>query len=121
MNLHGLVSQQIGRINPFTKATLRQSTGYEITADGTQTPTYREWDVSIQVQALSTDELQRVDGLNLQGNKQGVYLNGNWNGVVRASRMGGDLLVFGGQTWLVVSVIESWPDWCKLLVLQQVP
>lgn len=119
MNLHQIVSGAIGRVNPFIPATLRQSTGYTTNPDGSRTPTYTDTVVSIQVQALSTDDLMKVDGLNLQGNKQAVYLGGQWNGVVRVGKQGGDLLRFNGQTWLAVIVLENWPDWTKLAVVLQ--
>jgi hypothetical protein len=119
MNLHAMVAPLIGRVNPFISGTLRQSTGYTTAADGTQIPQYRDWPVSLQVQELTTNDLQKLDGLNIQGIRNGVYLNGNWNGVVRASREGGDILLFDGQIWLVAVVVESWPNWTRLGVVQQ--
>jgi len=38
---------------------------------------------------------------------------------VRPLAKGGDLLDFGGQTWLVTAVLETWPDWCKVGVTLQ--
>lgn len=120
MNLHAVVSGAIGVVNPFISAQLYQSTGYTIAADGTQIPTYAApVRAAIQVQALSSDELKQVEGLGVQGNKQAVYLNGNWNGLVRPDRRGGDLLKFGDQTYLVITVLENWPDWTKLAVVLQ--
>lgn len=119
MNLHQMVSGAIGSINPFIPAIMLQSTGYTTAADGSRTPTFDEIPVSIQVQALSTDDLRQLDGLNIQGQKNGVYLSGNWNGVVRVGKQGGDLIQFGGQTWLAVTVLENWPDWTKLAVVLQ--
>lgn len=120
MNLHQMVAGAIGMVNPFIKAELLRSTGYTTNPDGTRTPTY---DVihngMIQVQSLSSDDLKQIEGLGIQGSKNGVYLNGDWNGVVRANRAGGDLLKFNDQTWLTVTVLESWPDWSKLLVVLQ--
>ena len=120
MNLHQMAAGYIGMVNPFTRADLLRSTGYTTNPDGTRTPTY---DVihngMVQVQALSTDDLKQIEGLNIQGAKKGVYLNGNWNGVVRANRQGGDILKFNGQTWLAVTVLENWPDWTKLAVVLQ--
>lgn len=40
MNLHGIVSGQIGAVNPFVPLTLRHSTGTATSAAGRQTPTY---------------------------------------------------------------------------------
>lgn len=116
-----MVAGGIGVVNPFTRAELWQSVGYIVDAsgDGTQVPQYRVTSLLVQVQALSNDELHRLDGLNLQANKQAVYLSGDWNGVLRAGEQGGDLLKFGGQTWLVTVVLENWPDWTKVAVTLQ--
>ena len=120
MNLHQIVSGAIGVVNPFISAQLYQSTGYTLAADGTQIPTYAApVRAAIQVQALSSDELKQVEGLNVQGNKQAVYLNGNWNGLVRPDRRGGDLLKFGDATYLVITVLENWDSWTKLAVVLQ--
>lgn len=120
MNLHGIVSGIISTVNPMITATLEQSTGYTTNDDGTQVPSYAApVRASVQVQALSSDELRLVEGLNQQGNKQAVYLNGNWQGLVRPDRRGGDLLKINGDTYLVLTVLENWPDWTKLAVVLQ--
>jgi hypothetical protein len=119
MNLHQMVAGAIGSINPFISATMLRSTGYTTAADGIRTPTFDTIPVSVQVQALSTDDLRQLDGLNIQGQKNAVYLSGNWNGAVRVGKQGGDLIKFGGQTWLAVTVLENWPDWTKLAVVLQ--
>ena len=120
MNLHGIVSGIISTVNPMITATLEQSTGYTTSDDGTQVPSYAApVRASVQVQALSSDELRLVEGLNQQGNKQAVYLNGNWQGLVRPDRRGGDLLKINGDTYLVLTVLENWPDWTKLAVVLQ--
>ena len=119
MILHQIVSGAIGRINPHTSAIWRKSTGYSTSDSGEQIPVYEDQPVTIQVQALSGDELRQIDGLNIQGSKVAVYLNGQERGVVRTGQRGGDLFVFGNQTWLTIQVLENWPDWTKLaLVLQ---
>ena len=120
MNLHQIVSGAIGVVNPLIPATLMRNASYATDADGTQIPTYETIsDVMIQVQSLSNDELRQLDGMNIQGNKNAVYLNGQWGGIVRVGQRGGDLLVFQGQTWLAVIVLENWPDWTKLAVTLQ--
>lgn len=119
MNLHGIVSAAIGSVNPFTPAVLRQSTGYTTAPDGTQVPSYTDTPLMVQVQAFSTDELRQLDGLNIQGNSTSIYVGGNWNGIIRTERQGGDLVVMKGQTWLVVKVLEDWPDWTRLAIVLQ--
>lgn len=117
--MHDIVSGAIGLVNPFIKATLRRSTGYTTNSDFTRTPTYEDTVLLVQVQSLSTDELQQIEGLNIQGNKSAVYLRGRWNGTIRAGKQGGDILKFHGKIWLAVIVLENWPTWTKLAVVEQ--
>lgn len=121
MNLHQLASRAISAVNPFVRAEVRISTGYTEASDGTRTPLYgAAIPAVVQVQPLSADEMHQVDGLNIQGIKRAIYLNGRWDGLVRPDRKGGDLVtMLGGDTWLVVVVLEYWPDWCKVAVTLQ--
>lgn len=129
MNLHGLVSGVVGTVNPFVPATLMRSTGYTTAADGKRTPTYSNSSQSVQVQALSAREIQHLDGLNITGVLRKVFLNGDWRSVYRPGNGGGDKFQFAssapvpvnlqGTTWLVVQVLETWPDWCSLAIQLQ--
>lgn len=120
MDLHTIVSGAISQVNAFVPATLRQSTGYTTAADGTQVPSYTETQMMIQVQGLSGDDLKQMDGLNIQGTKNAVYLSGpDWNGAVRVGKQGGDILIFNNQIWLVIQQLEGWPNWVKLAVVLQ--
>jgi hypothetical protein len=117
--MHGLVSGAIGAVNPFVPATIMQSSGYTNNSDGSRTPTYTETAMRIQVQSLTSGELARLDGLNIQGVMKAVYLTGRWHGAVRVGKQGGDLFKFYGQTWLAVQVLEGWRTWSKLAVVLQ--
>lgn len=126
MNLHGIVSGAISVVNPFVFTTLKRSAGYTTAADGTRTPLFNDIPgISVQVQALTYSDLQHLDGLNIQGVRRAVYLNGAAMAVVRPLQAGGDLFVFPdctlpeGNTWLVAYVLESWPDWCKCALTLQ--
>ncbi|SDR17632.1 hypothetical protein [Paraburkholderia tuberum] len=129
MNLHGIVSPIIAAVNPMTDATLRRSAGYDTGPDLRQVPKYADTGVTAQVQALTAMELQHIAGLNLQGVLRAAYLYGNVQGVVQGDKKGGDLVLFAdddgvradlrGTTWLVVQVLETWPDWCKVVLCQQ--
>lgn len=127
MDLHSIVSGAIGTVNPFILASIQMSNGYTIAPGGKQTPVYLSAvNQLIQVQALQHDDLVQLDGLNIQGERRAIYLEGFWSGVIRPDSKGGDLLTFpeypGGpsRTWLVVFVFEHWPDWSKLAVTLQV-
>jgi len=126
MNLHGIVRGAITSVNPDVLATLRRPTGEYTTApDGLRTPEYDErTDVPIQVQALSGKDVQHMDALNIQGVLRSVHLDGDWQGVFRPDGLGGDLFTFGyagapARTWLVVQVMETWPDWSRVVVQLQ--
>jgi hypothetical protein len=126
MNLRNIVRGAITSINPDVLATIMQSTGYTIDTDGTQVPQYTIVDnVPVQVQALSNDELHQLEGLNIQGNKFGVYLNGDYSGLIRRTGQGGDLVVLYGTVWLATIVLENWgipgtaDAWVKLAITQQ--
>jgi hypothetical protein len=121
MNLQGQVSRCVTAVNTTQYITIMQSAGYTTDTDGTQDPAYTNFtNVPAQVQALSGEELRQVDGLNLQGIKQAVYIAGSWAGIVRKTGRGGDMLVINGVTWLVAMVLENWSDWTKLAVVQQI-
>lgn len=126
MNLHQIVRGAIGAINPEISATLLASTGYAIAPGGKRTAAYTAYEgVMIQVQAVAGKDLEHVNNLNLQGVLRSVHLNGNWNGVVRPDGKGGDIMQFpltaGGtlRDWLIVNVVESWPDWTHVIVQLQ--
>lgn len=121
MNLHGMAVGAISAINPMVKLTVRVSTGYTTDANHQRVPSYKPpVTVMGQVQPLTWRDIQHLDGLNLQGNRQAVYINGQVDGLVRPDNKGGDLITMeDGSVWLVVQMLETWPDWCKAAVVLQ--
>lgn len=124
MNLHALAVSVVAAVNPQTPATVRLCTGYTTAADGKRVPDYDDFPgVPVQVQALQYQDILKVDALNIQGVRNKVYLNGNWNGLVRRDRKGGDLIVIAtgpsAGVWLIAVVLESWPDWTSAAVTLQ--
>lgn len=113
----------IAAVNPHQPATLQLSTGPGPTAsDGSRSPTYaRAIDVTAQVQSLSTSDLRKLEGMNIQGSQRAIYLNGMMNAVQRLNQLGGDLVTLqDGSTWLTTAVLEGWDTgWCKISVVQQ--
>lgn len=120
MNLHAAVSGVIGAVNPFVPVSIQQSTGYTTNPDGKQVPTYTPVSTTGQKQALTGGDILRLNSLNVQGVSEKMYLNGNYEGLIRATGKGGDLLTFNGQTYLVAAVLERWPDWCCVALTMQV-
>jgi hypothetical protein len=125
MNLRGLANQLTSQINPNQAITWVQNTGYTTNAAGKRTPTTTSSSISAQVQALSGRDLDHMDGMNVQGVMRTVFMYGNPQGVVRVDSKGGDMLQFpeipGGanRNWLVTQVIETWPNWAKVVVTLQ--
>lgn len=123
MNLHGLVSGVVGTVNPPTSGYIRRSTGYATAASGKRTPAYAAafGPVTMQVQPLSTKQIEHVDSLNLQGVFRSIYINGEVTAVDRQTQTGGDLVLFDRSTWLVVEVTEAWTQsgWTRAIVSKQ--
>lgn len=126
MNLNNLVSGAISTINPWVTATLQRSTGSTKDSSYHRTPAYSTPEqIRAQVQSLSMGELSQIEGLNLQGEKRAIYIDGLWEGVSRAESKGGDLVTLSdASVWLVVHVLENWSlmsGWSKVAVVRQLP
>lgn len=125
MNLHGIVRGAITSVNPDINATLLRSNGYTTDEAGMQVPEFLRFNGKIQVQGVSASDMRNTDYLNIQGVLRAVYLRGNWAGVVRADKKGGDILKFAQvpgtaiQDWKIVAVKETWPDWSSVIVWLQ--
>jgi hypothetical protein len=121
MNLNAIVSGAISAVNPMELATIQISTGYTTNPDGTRVPTYQPArQVLCQIQSLAYNDLFQLDGLNIQGVKRKIYINGHWDGVIRADGKGGDVLTMpNGDVYLVVLVLEHWAQWSSLAVTLQ--
>lgn len=120
MDLRGLANGVTTTVNPNQTVTVLRSTGFTTGAGAKQVPSYAA-PVSgpAQIQALDADDIKQLDGLNIQGTIRAIYLRGTLAGVVRPNQTGGDLVTIGGATWLVVKVLESWPDWTKAAICLQ--
>lgn len=126
MNLHHIVRGAIGSVNPDRTVTYQASTGFTTDSTGKRIPTYDILeDVSAQIQGVSGREVQLLMAMGIQGVLRSVHLYGNAQGVVRPDEKGGDLMVFAqvpgeiDQTWKVVKVMETWPDWSRVIVCLQ--
>lgn len=122
MNLRALANAATRTINPNTDVTAKISSGYTIDpVTRKQIPAYTTTTGQANIQALDGDALKQLDGLNIQGTIRAAYLYGALAGVIRPDSKGGDLMEFHGQSWLVVKVLETWPDWCKVAIAYQGP
>lgn len=119
MNLNAIAGGIVSAVNPWTPATVQISSGATTDARGKQTPKYLipPLTVSAQVQALSFRDIQQINGLNLQGIRVAIYLNGEVDGLVRVNKKGGDLITIAtgphAGVYLVALVLEQWQDWVR--------
>jgi hypothetical protein len=131
MNLRGLVNTITRAVNANVTATILRNAGADSKPGGIRIPRYGKFPITVQVQALSYSDLQQLEGLNIQGTRRAVYLDGAAFSLVRVAQKGGDLLIFErgllpeGTTWLVVHVLEQWQDgrsgaaWAKVAITLQ--
>jgi hypothetical protein len=122
MDLRGLANGVTSTINPNETVTVLRSTGYTIGAGAKQVPAFAAPVTGpAQVQALDANDIKQLDGLNIQGTIRAIYLRGTLAGVVRPNQTGGDIVKRKNETesWLVVKVLESWPDWTKAAIVLQ--
>jgi len=100
------------------------------TGTGQRTPLYTTTTgLQMQVQAVASDDLEHIDGLNISEINRVVYINGLIQGLDRPGVNGGDLLLIptgltpgqANDTWLVKGVVEGWdsPGWTKVVVVLQ--
>ena len=124
-NVRALANKYIQVTNKNQQINWVQSNGYVTDDAGKRTPKTITLTVDAQVQALSATDLKHIDGLNITGVMRSVYMYGNAAGVVRVDQLGGDILVFpecaGGcnRNWLITQVMETWSDWCHVIVTLQ--
>lgn len=128
IDVHSLANQAVQQVNTDTSVVWVQSTGgYTTDATGHRTPTTATQTVQANVQGVSAEDLKHLDGLNIQGVMRSVHLYGNVQGAVRADSQGGDILRFpevpgsAVRNWRVVTVMETWPTWCRVIAVLQNP
>lgn len=128
MDLRGIANQVSDTVNPNIPVIVQSSTGFTTGAGLRQVPFYTPTAGFAQVQALDNSDLKQLDGLNIQGSIRAIYFKGVLAGVVRANTQGGDLVLIAPGpavppalvgTWLIVKVLESWPNWSKAAITLQ--
>jgi hypothetical protein len=120
MYLRGIANQVSQLVNPNIMVTVLVSTGYTVGAGHRQIPSYADPVTGpAQVQAMDSVDLKQMEGLNIQGVIKAIYLRGVLAGVIRPDSTGGDIVQIEGRDWLVVKVLEGWPDWTKAAIVLQ--
>lgn len=126
MNLRQIANSITCGVNPNIQATLRQNNGFTYADDGSQVPSYNELEVTVQVQALNTQDLIHLGNMAQQGQYTTVYINGLLDAQIRSLSKGEDILIFNPPretttaTWRVVLVAEGCSgSWTGVLVCRQ--
>lgn len=115
-----MVRGVVGAVNPDIPVTIMPSAGSAEDDTGRVIPAYGATISAYgQKQPLTGRDIERFQQQNIQGVTCKMHLNGNYEGLFRVLGKGGDLLQFGGQTYLVASVMERWPDWCCVALTMQ--
>lgn len=119
IDLFGIAGGLTEVINPFTQATLRVFERNDDDFD--RTSIYRDVPVEIEVQSLSGSDLQHIADLNQTSEMRAVYIRGRVSPLSEALQLGGDILIFNNNEWLVTQLIEEWGngEWRKVIVTLQ--
>lgn len=128
INLRGIANSAIQQINANQLIKISAPNGWTVDPDTLlQKPSYTEHQAMGNVQALSSDDLNQIAGLNQEGTLRAVYLYGNWGGVLRPEQLPNTVLKFSTnqsgivaeREWNVFKVLEEWQTWCKVAVVLQ--
>jgi hypothetical protein len=126
MNLNFLAGGVAAAVNPQMRVKVQVSTGWTLSpnGDGSRIPSYAPpVYVFGQIQPVTWRDIQHLDGLNLQGTRRVIYLNGRIEGLVRPTNQGGDLITLPDKSvWLVTLIIEGWSPtagWTKAAIQLQ--
>jgi len=128
VNLNQIVAPLINAVSPSQPVFVYLSTGPGATAaDGSRSPTFDPpFEATMQIQPITTGDLRKLEGLNVQGVTDKLYLNGQLRGLQRINQLGGDLVILrDGTTYLVKAVLEAWrfvsagQGWCCVAVVLQ--
>ncbi|WP_337137027.1 hypothetical protein [Morganella morganii] len=120
-----LANTTVQCVNKNLPAVLMANDGYEIDESGRQIAKYTESDISVQLQSLSTQDLEHLGVINQQGEFIYGYVSGKISALRRAKQKGQDKLRFtaygedDASIWNVTKVIESYPSWAKVLLWRQ--
>ncbi len=130
LNLRNIANSVTRTVNPNVWATIRHSTGYTTGDDGTQVPSFTEFAVPVQVQPITTGDIQKLEALNIQGVHRAIYVSAEVEAQIRVDKQGGDQIVFPAgvmpedndspTTWIVTAVLEVFGNrWRKIAVTLQ--
>ena len=109
-------------VNENVMATLKVSTGYDISPSGDQIPKYAEYQRELQLQSMDSEDLQHYGFANNQGLFMSAYADGMIDVLNRDEQLGTTIVEtqkYGSstiRTWQVVKIAESYNDWVKIII-----
>ena len=125
MNLSAIANGMTSSVNPNMQAILKVNDGYEVDDYGDQIPKFIEHTITIQTQSMSTADLERLNYASQQGQFLYAYANGSVSALRRSQGKGAEMMIFkpygedADAEWLVKLVVESYPDWVKVVLWRQ--
>lgn len=125
IKVRAIANSAIQVVNKNLPATLIANEGFEIIPGGKQVPKFASYEISVQMQSLSTQDLEHLGVINQQGEFIYCYARGQIEAIRRAKDKGADKISFvaygesESSEWLVTKVIESYPSWVKVLLWRQ--
>lgn len=125
IKVRAIANSAIQVVNKNLPATLIANEGFEIIPGGKQVPKLASYEISVQMQSLSTQDLEHLGVINQQGEFIYCYARGQIEAIRRAKDKGADKISFVAygesetSEWLVTKVIESYPSWVKVLLWRQ--
>lgn len=120
-NVRSLANKASRGINKNSLVSILRAKGYTIGTGKKQIPAYENAiNGYAQAQALDNADLQKLEGLNIQGVYRAIYLCGPLHGVIRKTGQGGDIIKYNNATWLVLKILETWPTWTKAAIVEQI-
>ncbi|MBN6824636.1 hypothetical protein JRF84_34305 [Methylobacterium organophilum] len=130
LNLRNIANGAIQGLNPNVIATVRRAAGYTTDASGKRTPSFTEIVVPVQIQPITTGDMQKLDNLNIQGVHRAIYVSAEVEAMIRVDKKGGDQIVFprgvmpedndNTTRWIVSAVLEVYQSgWRKCAITLQ--
>ena len=131
MNLRAIASSVVSVVNPPVAAAWAVATpGVTIGPGRKPIPNPPvNVPVMVDIQPLGSQDLRKLESLNITGVDRVFYLNGQAHGVDRLPGLGGDTFMIVdaahplfGTRWLVTAVLEAWDanGWTKVGVTKQI-
>lgn len=122
LKLRSIANNMTSAVNPNHKALIKVSNGYDVGEDGSQIPKYQSHESVLQLQSMSSQDLDHFGFANKQAMYVYAYGDEFFEIIDRINQVGNTLVEttkYGSQTtyvWQVVRNAEPWFDWSKAVL-----